>query len=90
MEQAPRKTRWPPATAKCVPTSDRCSVARESGEPSKMGEQMTASAGAPIDDAHKWAGVDWDHARREVRRLQVRIAKAVRYNRRAVPQGEPL
>ncbi len=38
---------------------------------------MTASAGAPLDDAHKWDGVDWDHARREVRRLQMRIAKAV-------------
>lgn len=39
---------------------------------------MTASAGAPVDDAHKWAGIDWDHARREVRRLQMRIAKAVK------------
>jgi len=39
---------------------------------------MTASAGAPVDDAHKWSGIDWDHARREVRRLQMRIAKAVK------------
>jgi RNA-directed DNA polymerase len=43
-----------------------------------MGEQMTASAGAPIDDAIKWEQVDWDLARREVRRLQMRIAKAVK------------
>src|SRR3990172_8559825 len=62
---------------KGVPTSDRCSVARESGEPSQMGTQKTASAGAPRDDATKWARVDWARARREVRRLQVRIAKAV-------------
>jgi len=62
---------------KRVPTSDRCSVARESGEPSQMGKQKTASAGAPRDDATKWAEVDWNLARREVRRLQVRIAKAV-------------
>ena len=62
---------------KRVPTSDRCSIARESGEPSRMGKQKTASAGAPRDDATKWARVEWAQARREVRRLQVRIAKAV-------------
>ncbi len=43
-----------------------------------MGKQMTASAGALIDDADKWARIDWDRARREVRRLQMRIAKAVK------------
>ena len=42
---------------------------------------MTAAAGALIDDANKWAQIDWDHARREVRRLQVRIAKAVKAGR---------
>ena len=42
---------------------------------------MTAQAGAPIDDARKWASVDWKHARGEVRRLQVRIAKAVQEQR---------
>jgi RNA-directed DNA polymerase len=46
-----------------------------------MGEQMTAQAGAPIDAARKWASIDWDHARREVRRLQIRIAKAVKEGR---------
>ena len=40
---------------------------------------MTASAGAPIDDV-KWARINWDHARREVRRLQRRIAKATKEN----------
>ncbi len=44
-------------------------------------KQMTASAGALNDDANKWAQIDWDHARREVRRLQVRIAKAVKAGR---------
>jgi hypothetical protein len=33
---------------KRVPTSDGCSVARDSEEPSKMRKQMTASAGALI------------------------------------------
>jgi len=46
-----------------------------------MGKQLTASAGAPVDDAQKWSGVDWAHAQREVRRLQVRIAKAVKAGR---------
>jgi RNA-directed DNA polymerase len=65
-----------------VLTSDRCSVARQSGEPLKTGMQMTAvAAGAPEDDAAKWARIDWHHAHREVRRLQIRIAKAVKEGR---------
>jgi len=62
-------------------TSDRCSVAREVEVPSKVGKQETAQAGAPTDDARQWALVDWNQARREVRRLQLRIAKAVKANR---------
>ncbi len=46
-----------------------------------MGKQKTVSAGAPRDDAVKWKRVDLDHARGEVRRLQVRIAKAVKESR---------
>jgi len=47
-----------------------------------MGKQKTAiRAGALIDDAKKWKSIDWKHARRQVRRLQVRIAKAVKENR---------
>ena len=43
---------------------------------------MTAQeAGALGDDAGKWNSIDWKEARREVRRLQVRIAKAVQENR---------
>ncbi len=48
----------------------------------EMGKQKTAfRAGALIDDAKKWKSIDWKHARRQVRRLQVRIAKAVKENR---------
>ncbi len=39
---------------------------------------MTASAGAPVGFAEKWASIDWNKARVEVRRLQMRIAKAVK------------
>ena len=46
-----------------------------------MGKLKTASAGAPRGDAAKWARVDWNQARREVRRLQMRIAKAVKEGR---------
>ena len=63
-----------------MPTSNRCSFARELEESSKMGKQMTVllcSTGAPIDDAKRWKSIDWPKARREVRRLQMRIAKAV-------------
>ncbi len=42
----------------------------------KMGKQMTASAGASIDDAKKWASIDFKKAHGENRRLQMRIAKA--------------
>jgi RNA-directed DNA polymerase len=47
-----------------------------------MRKQMTAQkAGALKDDADKWSSIDWKEARREVGRLQVRIAKAVKENR---------
>ncbi len=39
-----------------VPTSDRCSIARESGDTSNLGKQKTASAGAPKDESQKAAG----------------------------------
>lgn len=77
-------------TGKIVQTSNWCLIAREFGEPLKMGKQKIAtSAGALIDDAKKWKSIDWEHARRQVRRLQMRIAKAVkegRYNRVKVLQ----
>jgi len=43
---------------------------------------MTAiKAGAPIDEAKKWSSINWKEAERQVRRLQMRIAKAVKENR---------
>lgn len=41
---------------------------------------MTAVAGAPIDNV-TWSKIDFDQARNEVRRLQMRIAKAVKEKR---------
>jgi RNA-directed DNA polymerase len=47
-----------------------------------MGKQRTTRrVGAPVADAEEWESVDWTEARRQVRRLQVRIAKAVKANR---------
>ena len=46
-----------------------------------MGKQKTAPAGAPRDDAVEWSQVDWTKVRGEVRRLQMRIAKAVNEGR---------
>jgi RNA-directed DNA polymerase len=48
-----------------------------------MGKQQTVPAGAPTDgdDARKWDQIDRTQARREVRRLQIRIAKAVKEGR---------
>ena len=63
-----------------MPTSNRYSFARKFEESSKMGKHKTVllrSTGAPIDDAKRWKSIDWSKARREVRRLQMRIAKAV-------------
>jgi len=51
-------------------------------EPLKKRKQMTAQeAGALRDDAAKWNSIDWKETRRQVRRLQMRIAKAVKENR---------
>jgi len=59
-------------------TSDRCFIAREFGESSQMGKQMTVPAtGAPIGKAKSWASINWNTARAIVRRLQMRIAKAI-------------
>jgi len=64
-----------------APTSAWCSVARESAEPPKDGEQETAQAAAPSDAAEVWLSIDWAQAQAAVRRLQVRIAKAAREKR---------
>ncbi len=47
-----------------------------------MGKQKTAvKAGASIDEAKKWHSIDWKYAQRQVRSLQMRIAKAVKEKR---------
>src|SRR5208337_5301566 len=47
-----------------------------------MRKQMTAEkAGALKDDTVNWNSIDWKEGERQVRRLQVRIAKAVKDNR---------
>jgi RNA-directed DNA polymerase len=65
-----------------VQTSNCCLIARELGKPLKKRKQMTAQkAGALGDRAEWWNFIDWKKTQREVRRLQVRIAKAVKENR---------
>ena len=47
-----------------------------------MGKQTTAiEAGAPINEIHEWNSIYWKAAWKQVRRLQMRIAKAVQENR---------
>jgi len=66
-----------------VPTSGRCFFARESEESSKGRTQMTVQrTGALSGNAEKkWKAIDWQEAQRCVRRLQMRIAKAVKEGR---------
>jgi hypothetical protein len=48
------------------------------------GKQMAAIArltGAPSINGNNWKAINWQKVRREVRRLQIRIAKAVRDGR---------
>ena len=42
---------------------------------------MAIQAGALKDDAVKWNSINWTEAQQQVRRLHVRIAKAVKDNR---------
>jgi len=57
-----------------VLTFGRCSIARESGEPSKAEKLETASAGAFVNFVHPWHTTKWKVAREHVRGLQIRIA----------------
>ncbi len=64
------------------PTSDWSFVARESAEPSEGGTQMATMAspsiGAPPSFRDDFDAIEWREVFAEVRRLQMRIAKAVR------------
>ena len=63
-------------------TFNWCLFAREFAELSKTGKLETATtAGAPVDDAKLWHSIDWKAAEKHVRRLQMRIAKAVKENK---------
>ncbi|MEJ2446059.1 MAG: group II intron reverse transcriptase/maturase [Exilibacterium sp.] len=65
-----------------VLTFNWCLVARESGEPLRTGKLETAySAGAPVNETEPWHTVDWNAAVKHVKRLQMRIAKAVQEKR---------
>ena len=83
--RAQPQTARPSARRNGAPTSDRCFGAREPEESSQRGKQMTSRFtrdGAPRDrDARAWEAIDWRHAWRQVRRLQVRIAQAVKEDR---------
>jgi hypothetical protein len=64
-----------------VQTSDWCLFAKGKVESLKMRKQMSAQkAGALIDDADRWNSIDWKEAWRQAKRLQVRIATAVKEN----------
>ena len=62
----------------------RCFIVKESEESLKMGKQMTSPHEKLGEMAHPetshyipWRSINWKKARREVKRLQMRIAKAV-------------
>ena len=70
--------------ARRVPTSGRCSVARKSGRTLQMEKQRASRAtvdGASVSLAQEWNSIDWREAKAEVKRLQMRIAKAVEEGR---------
>src|SRR5258706_14789212 len=63
------------------PTSVRSLFARETVEPSLMEEKqrmMATAIGAPSNTVSDWKAIDWLTVRCRVRRLQSRIAKAIR------------
>ena len=66
-------------------TSNRCLFARSSGEPIDGGMAIDdpgqPAVGAPSDSVEGWQSIDWQATKRLVRRLQVRIAKAVQEKR---------
>ncbi len=70
-----------------VLTFGRCSIARESGEPSKTEKLETASAGAFVNFVHPWHTVSWRAAREHVRGLQMRIAAVCSIAAKAVKEN---
>ena len=69
-------------SARREPTSGRCSIARESGRTLQPGKQRASDkGGAPVSLAAEWNSIDWREPKHEVKRLQMRIAKAVEEGR---------
>jgi RNA-directed DNA polymerase len=59
-------------------------ITRELGKPLEAGKQMTAVAtlaGAPTYEAIDWNSINWKKVKRNVRRLQARIVKAIEEGR---------
>lgn len=44
--------------------------------------------GAPLTERSAWDSVNWDKVRIEVKRMQMRIAKAIRENRKGKAKDE--
>lgn len=67
-----------------VPTSERYSAARKSGRTLKAEKQRASRKsvdGASVGLAREWNSIDWRKTKAEVKRLQMRIAKAVEEGR---------
>ena len=71
-----------------VLTFGRCSIARESGDPSKTEKLETASAGAFVNFVHPWHTVSWRAAREHIRGLQMRIAAVCSIAAKAVKEND--
>src|SRR5690606_20311029 len=63
------------------PTFDWSLIARKLGESLKEGKQMTGKTGAPSHCADTWDSINWTNIEKQVKRLQVRIAKATKEGR---------
>lgn len=76
------RKRRPTGGVRRVPTSGGCSVARKSGRTLQTEKQRASDKdGASVSLAAEWNSIDWREAKREVKRLQMRIAKAVEEGR---------
>lgn len=65
-----------------MPTSEWSLIVREIEEPLKRRKlQMTATAGAPSTKMIQWKAINWTTVEYQVKRLQLRIAKATKLGR---------
>ncbi len=76
-----KDTDWNIIRLERVQTFNRCLIVRKFEEPLKGEKQMTESfkiTGATPCLGNHWKSIDWNPVKAEVKRLQMRIAKAVR------------